>query len=241
MNLTEWQSNWDELGKDDPLWIVLTDPAKKGGKWDPKEFFATGEQEIDRQVMDYLNARGIEVKRGVALDFGCGVGRLTQGLARHFEEAHGVDISPSMLEHARRFNRYGHKVQFHLNSRDHLEDFQSDSVDFIYSNIALQHIEPEYAKRYVADFMRVLKPGGIALFQLLEATFWRKVFPQGVVDLYRHFKHGGKAYFGMFGIPEKQVRELLREHGGEIVELRRSPFTWRWVNCWFCVRKRDHA
>jgi SAM-dependent methyltransferase len=239
MNLNEWQSNWDELGKDDPLWVVLTDPNKKGGKWDPKEFFATGEKEIDEQVLDYLKTRNIPVNRGVALDFGCGVGRLTQGLARHFEKVHGVDISPSMVEHARKFNRFGDKVQYHVNASNRLEGFADSSVDFVYSNIALQHIEPQFTKVYLSEFVRVMKPGGIALFQLLEATLLRRLVPQTLVDTYRKFKHKEKAFFGMWGIPEKEVTTLLRSAGAEIVDVRRTPFTKRWFICWFCIRKRS--
>lgn len=239
MNLNEWQTNWDDLGKDDPLWIVLTDPNKKGGKWDPKEFFATGEKEIDEEVLGYLDARGIAVKRGVALDFGCGVGRLSQGLARHFEKVHGIDISPSMVENARRFNRFGEKVEYHINGSNRIETIADNSVDLIYSNIALQHIEPRFTKMYLRDFVRVLRPGGVALFQLLEATFMRQVFPQGVVDAYRRIKHGGKAYFGMFGVPEKEVTAILNAAGAEIIDLRRIPFTWRWVSCKFCIRKKS--
>jgi 2-polyprenyl-3-methyl-5-hydroxy-6-metoxy-1,4-benzoquinol methylase len=238
MTLEEWQSNWDQLGKDDPMWVVLTDPAKKGNRWDPKDFFATGEQEIDQYVIEYLKARGIPLARGAALDFGCGVGRLTQGLARHFEEVHGVDISPSMVEHARRFNRHGQKVQYHVNGSQRLEAFQDGTIDLIYSNITLQHIEPRHAKLFIAEFLRVLRPGGIALFQTLEATFIRGLFPQSVVTLYRRFKHGGKAYFGMFGIPQREIEELVAAHGGEVLAVQRIPFTRRWVSCRFCVRKK---
>jgi len=239
MTLEEWQNNWDQLGKDDPLWIVLTDPSKKGGRWDPKDFFATGEAEIDEHVIGYLNARGISVTRGAALDFGCGVGRLSQGLARHFEEVHGVDISPSMVEHARRFNRYGQKVQYHVNSTQHLADFKDNSIDLIYSNITLQHIEPRHAKRFIEDFVRVLRPGGIALFQVIEPTFIRSLFPQSIVTLYRKLKYRGKAYFGMFGVSQKEIERLITERGAEVLEVRRTRFTRRWVSCRFCIRKKQ--
>src|SRR3954465_491796 len=234
MTLEEWQSNWDQLGKDDPLWIVLTDPSKKGGRWDPKDFFATGEQEIDEHVIGYLSPRGISVARGAALDFGCGVGRLSQGLARHFEEVHGVDISPSMVEHARQFNRYGHKVRYHLNNPPHLADFADNSVDLISSNIPLQHIEPRHAKRFIEDFVRVLRPGGIAIFQIIEPTFIRSLVPQFAVDLYRKLKHGGKAFFGMFGVSQREIEALVTQRGAEVVDVRRTPFTRRWFSCRFC-------
>ena len=43
-------------------------------------------------------------RRDRALDFGCGVGRLTRALGTRFESALGVDISAGMIEQARRLN-----------------------------------------------------------------------------------------------------------------------------------------
>lgn len=236
MNLREWQDNWDALGKDDPLWVILTDPTKKGGRWDPKDFFADGEKEIG-SVMRELEEKGHSVARGVALDFGCGVGRLSQALAAHFETVHGVDISPSMIEHAKRFNRFPAKVQYHVNSENRLQPFADGSLDFIYSNIVLQHIEPRFSKVYLQEFMRVLRPGGLAVFQMISATLPRKLFPDFAVVAYRNIKHKGKPYFGMFGVPEKEIIEVVERHGGKALEVKRSPFTWRWTNLQFVVRK----
>ena len=237
MNLREWQDNWDALGKDDPLWVILTDPTKKGGRWDPKDFFATGETEINHLLQE-LKGKGHAVPKGVALDFGCGVGRLTQALAAHFETVHGIDISPSMIEHANRLNRYPEKVQYHVNGGNRLEAIEDRSVDFIYSNIVLQHIEPRFSKVYVQEFMRVLRPGGLAVFQMIRATLPRKLFPESLVVAYRNMKHKGKPYFGMFGVPEKEIIGIIEEGGGKPLEVKRTPFTWRWISMQFVVRKQ---
>src|SRR6185436_3396874 len=37
---------------------------------------------------------------------------------------------------------------------------------FIYSRLVLQHMEARYAKAYIAEFMRILAPGGALVFQL---------------------------------------------------------------------------
>ena len=42
--------HWDQFGQDDPLWAILTDASRKGGKWDLEEFFATGREEIGRTM-----------------------------------------------------------------------------------------------------------------------------------------------------------------------------------------------
>jgi hypothetical protein len=53
-----------------------------------------------------------------------------------------------------------------VNARPDLAVLPSLSFDFIYSDIALQHIPPDQSRAYIAEFMRVLKPGGLAVFQL---------------------------------------------------------------------------
>ena len=97
MNVRQMTQNWAEWGRKDPLWAVLTDPEKSGERWDTQEFFETGSAQI-RRDLKWLDERSIEVCFGKALDFGCGVGRLSRALAERFSEVHGVDISPLFLE-----------------------------------------------------------------------------------------------------------------------------------------------
>src|SRR5262249_5547329 len=40
------------------------------------------------------------------------------------------------------------------------------AFDLVYSNVVLQHMEPEYSARYIHEFTRILAPGGVAVFQL---------------------------------------------------------------------------
>ncbi len=164
MDLKQLQKNWDGLGAKDPLWAILTDPSKQGGRWDIAEFFAVGEQEI-AGVMTLLQALHVSVNLAVALDFGCGVGRLTQALARRFESVYGVDIAPSMIEQAKRLNT-SERCQFLVNQSDDLSVFPSEFFDFIYTNIVLQHMEPRYGKKYLAEFLRTLKRGGVLCFEV---------------------------------------------------------------------------
>lgn len=147
------------------MWAVLSDPAKKGGKWDVREFMANGEREI-ALLNHQLDQLGLACGRGTALDFGCGVGRLAQALARRFDHVIGVDISPSMIATANQLNRYPGIASYICNQQPDLRVLPSHSCDFIYSNIVLQHIEPELSVRYLEEFFRLLKPGGVLVFQL---------------------------------------------------------------------------
>jgi len=165
MDLTELQRHWDQFGREDPLWAILTLPGKENRQWNPMDFFQTGVDEISA-VLDYVKHRGLQLRRGAALDFGCGVGRLTQALCDHFDKVWGVDIAPSMIANARTFNRFGERCIYRVNARDDLAIFENGSLDFVYSNITLQHMPARFSLRYIREFLRVLAPNGAALFQL---------------------------------------------------------------------------
>lgn len=164
MELEELQRNWEEFGKQDPLWAIRSEPDKRGGKWDVAEFFDSGEQHV-RELVERLEELDLPTS-GVALDFGCGVGRLTQAFADHYDEVWGIDIAPSMIEGAEAFNRHGPRVHYVVNDTSDLSGFDDESLDLVFSVIVLQHIRPDIALGYVREFFRICKPGGAVVFQI---------------------------------------------------------------------------
>ena len=156
---------WDAHAERDPLWAVLSDAGKAERKWDVRRFFQTGVNEI-ALVFYQLESDGIAVTPGSALDFGCGVGRLTQALAQRFEKVVGVDVSPRMVETAASLNRFPDRASYLSNDAPHLRIFDGRSFDFIYTNIVLQHIVPDVTVGYLREFLRILKPAGVLVFQL---------------------------------------------------------------------------
>lgn len=165
MSLDQLQDDWTRLGKEDPLWAVYVAPGTRGGKWDVDEFFGLGRREVGGALAE-LDRLGLAPGRHRAVDFGCGVGRLSQALAEHVDEVIGLDIAPSMLEKARELDRSGGRVRFVLNERPDLSVIESGSVDIVYSSLVLQHMPPEFARGYLREFVRVLAPGGVAIFQV---------------------------------------------------------------------------
>ena len=165
MDLDELQQNWDRFGQIDPLWAILSAPDKINSNWNRAEFFQTGVDEINR-VMQYVDSLGISVAKKRAVDFGCGVGRLTQALCRYFDECHGIDIAPSMIDLARKYNQFGDRCVYHVNQTDALPDFETGGWDFVFSKLVLQHMVPRYSKNYIREFVRILRPGGVAIFQI---------------------------------------------------------------------------
>ena len=164
MKLSEVQQYWDRQAHADPMWAILTDPAKAGGRWDADEFFATGVRDVGI-FMEQAAAWGKPVARRSALDFGCGIGRLSQALAEYFDRVYGVDISAKMIELARQHNQKGARVEYVCNPAGDLSQFAEGSIDMVLSWITLQHMRPRYARRYIQEFLRVLAPGGLLLFQ----------------------------------------------------------------------------
>ncbi len=163
------QREWQELADLDPLWAILADDSRQFGKWDIDEFFASGQREID----DLLKACNFTPAPGArALDFGCGVGRLSRALGVYFDEVYGVDISARMIELAQ---QYTPSCKFLLNQSDDLSLFERDFFDFVYSNIVLQHQETkDNAKAYIREFVRVVKPDGMIVFQIPSGMPFRR-------------------------------------------------------------------
>ncbi len=161
---------WNRLGEIDPLWAVLSDDAKKGGRWDVDEFFESGRVEVDevlRRTDEALVAAGRSAgPRERALDFGCGVGRISQGLSRHVGQVDGVDIAESMVRRAGELSRTDN-VRFVLSSGELLEQFDDDEFDLVYTAHVLQHMEPTYQQQYVTEFFRVLRDGGVAMLEFV--------------------------------------------------------------------------
>jgi SAM-dependent methyltransferase len=171
--LSKLRFDWESLAESDALWAILTDESKAGGKWDLTEFMGTGDAEI-ATVMEYLvHVDCVPRFEGSALDFGCGVGRLTQPLARNFASCVGLDISHQMIQRAHSLNRYAHCR--YLTSSETRLPFVDASFAFIYSNIVLQHMPRRVSEEYLREFVRVLAPGGVLVFGVQDSFVIRNV------------------------------------------------------------------
>jgi ubiquinone/menaquinone biosynthesis C-methylase UbiE len=156
---------WNDWGSIDPLWAILTEPDLKHGRWDLEQFWRLGEDEIAR-VMSTAATLGYPAGNDEALDFGCGVGRLTRAMARHFSHCTGVDVAETMIEQATRLNP-GSACTFVVNETNDLGRFEDSTFDFVYSALVLQHLpRVEAIRTFIAEFLRVLKPAGLLAFQL---------------------------------------------------------------------------
>jgi SAM-dependent methyltransferase len=168
MSFSSTKKNWEGLAKKDPLWAICTHPGKKGEKWDEKEFFLSGQKEIDL-LFEFLESRNINLPDNeLVVEFGCGVGRLLRALYPRFESLCGLDISPTMIEKAELLNQeYLDKITFQTIQEPMLDIFDTGSVSLVISLIVFQHIHPSYYSQYIEDLMRLVKPGGLFILQLI--------------------------------------------------------------------------
>jgi SAM-dependent methyltransferase len=202
---------------------VLSDPERSDGRWQLDEFFASGEQEVGA-ALDRARELDRPERLGRALDFGCGVGRLTRALAERFSETVGVDVSEQMVEQARKLNTDRPNLDFAVNVAPDLAAFESDSFDLVYSSKVLQHMPSgDQACSYIGEFLRLLAPGGIAVFQL-----WTSIPLRRRIQARRRLYGGlrrlglGEARLSRLGLSprgrgiavrEERVRRLAERHG----------------------------
>jgi len=228
MNITKLEKNWNRFGQIDPMWAILSINGTKGNKWNIDKFFNSGKHEIDT-VMKQIKSLGLNIQNETALDFGCGIGRLTQALAIYFNKVSGVDIAESMIDQANKHNQQGEKCKFYQNNTDNLSIFHNSSFDFIYTNITLQHIEPKYSKKYISDFIRILKPNGLLVFQIPSErvavdfkkrnihTIIKSLLPIYIIRSIGQIKNFSTPIMEMHCISKEEITNLIEENDAKIL------------------------
>jgi SAM-dependent methyltransferase len=229
VSLERHKEDWERLAEVDAMWAVLTAPGQKGRAWDAEQFFATGEAEIEH-VLSVVDSLGRPLARDSALDFGCGVGRLTRALGGRFERAVGVDISERMVAQARQLNEAFPTCEFRLNAASDLGQFETNSFDFVYASIVLQHLPSRGdVESYVTEFLRIARADGLAVFGIPG----RIAFPWSLQPrrrLYAFLRRLGVSEEWMLRrtpltpmrmtvVPEPAVRRMLAEHRAQALHV----------------------
>ena len=105
-----------------------------------------------------------DVAGKTVVDYGCGDGENTLVLASRGARVTAVDISPDLIEIAKRriaVNRLDERVEFVVGSAYEVP-VPDASVDVVFGIAILHHLDLPQAAREV---WRILKPGGRAIFQ----------------------------------------------------------------------------
>jgi SAM-dependent methyltransferase len=113
---------------------------------------------FDRKMLDWLVEKvgGL----GVVCDMGCGPGQVARYLHGRGAEVCGIDLSPAMVEQARRLNP---AIPFRQGDMLALDDVADDSFGGIAAFYSVVHVPRGKVVRALEELRRVLRPGGVLL------------------------------------------------------------------------------
>jgi SAM-dependent methyltransferase len=147
--------HWERWGDSNPYRGVLgIDSSELSDGNVEARFMESGETHVAGVLETIKNLWG-ELNSNSALDFGCGVGRLLVPLSKRFGRVTGVDISASMIEHAKQRCPSAQFVQsLHQLGVD-------EKFDLVHSYIVLQHIRPSQGLPIIEELIERTRPGGV--------------------------------------------------------------------------------
>ena len=100
----------------------------------------------------------------IALDFGCGPGRMVSRMKKIFKKVDGCDIAQRLLDEAKTINP---ESNFYLTNGNDLGNIENDFYDFIYCTISMQHIACHSIRQdIVRNMYKALKNNGKITLQL---------------------------------------------------------------------------
>jgi SAM-dependent methyltransferase len=153
---------WDSRASENALFFV--DNTLDYRDPDTQRFWDEGERWLDRLLGEVGASLSPDDE---VVEIGCGVGRLTHVIARRARSVRALDISPRMLEEARRHGAGLTNVDWLLGDGESLDGVADTSADVCLSHVVFQHIpDPRVTLGYVREIGRVLRPGGWAAFQI---------------------------------------------------------------------------
>lgn len=200
--------DWDARAKENPRayinWPEFAD--------DDEAFFASGLQDYEKYVLPFLKQMDFDPRGKVALEIGCGIGRIARWMSRDFGGFIGVDVSPEMVSKAA---SYGiSNARFQAVSGADLAGIASESVDFVFSFAVFQHVPDKNAIfNYFAETARVLRRGGI--FRLHMKGLWSMSLGRLALEA-GYTQKGGAANTGRSRLPFMRVRKMDTWQGQSI-------------------------
>jgi SAM-dependent methyltransferase len=126
------------------------------------ELFVERAAIAEEQIRDTIAKAGVRLEElGAVLDFGCGCGRTARRWANLRGPAlHGCDYNPRAVEWCRENLPF---MEFRMNSLEPPSPYDDDSFDLVYALSVIPHMSEALAQRWMAEFARILRPGGLLM------------------------------------------------------------------------------
>jgi ubiquinone/menaquinone biosynthesis C-methylase UbiE len=152
---------WNARAREDAFYFVDNRQAYKAP--DLQRFW-----DADELVSYLLDGLGVAIEPGDrVLEIGCGIGRITRGLAARAREVIALDVSDQMLARAQELNPALRNVRWVLGDGLTLSEVKDGCIDACVSVVVLQHVpDPEITLGYIRELARTLRPGGWAALQV---------------------------------------------------------------------------
>ena len=133
---------------------------RDGDEWTDQAVFCRMDYAVWKQdLVDAFIVPAVN-EDSTVLEVGVGHGRWTPFLARGAKHYIGVDFNASCIDFCvRRFAGLDN-ASFRLTDGRRLTVVPAASVHFIWSYDSFVHIEPDITEGYLAEFVRILAPGG---------------------------------------------------------------------------------
>ncbi len=129
-------------------------------------------------------------KSSVVVDYGCGVGRILQYVARKAGYTVGLDISQIFLDRAKELIK-SDKVGFFRS-----DEYQTENIaDFVYCLMVMQHNSPENQRKIMNHIFRILRKGRTAIISFPKAD---SAYYQESETLYKFKKEEAEVFGKMF-------------------------------------------
>lgn len=154
-------------------------------------------QRIWELLLETRKKTGSEKLCGHLVDVGCGYGDMTRILSEHFERTTGIDVSPEQIMRAKELCT-DPSIQFLVGKAEKLP-VASNSADAITAIFTIHFTE---INAFTSECLRVLKPGGVAVFwadhwgsfrsvdgSLPDATYLAQDFNRELLEMTREQSH----------------------------------------------------
>jgi SAM-dependent methyltransferase len=218
------ESNWSELGRQEPHWSVLTDDRFKSESLSKNidSFYNSGKQAV--ALFEAVTSRcGIDL--GLyesAFELGCGVGRVTTSLVTKFRRVCAADVSMPHLKIAadQTRARTGNDRVDWLQLTSPRDLLSVEPFDVFYSIIVLQHNPPPLIDFLLSTILSKIKSGGIAYFQVQTYALGYRFC---VAEYLQSTRSDGK--MEMHVLPQAHLWRILRDANCDLLEVREDAST----------------
>lgn len=112
-------------------------------------------------------------------------------------------------------------------------------------------MKPKYAKRYIKEFIRITKPGGLIIFQLASnlkenpigfinrlKRKIEKVIPYSLLNFYRRKKENKEIIMDMNGIKLDYVKKIVKNQGAALIQITKNDSAGKeWDSYKYFIKK----